>query len=285
MRGGVAVAPEAVSRLAPPGVGPVALAAVAMGREPVEPGGRDGLVTALAGNALGLRRGVGPMAGRAGKAHGRVVREARWMDPLCAVAAQAVPARRSQPTLHREEIVAGEAVQLLHPRRLDHVLAVAPLAALHGRLEAVDAGSMAPHAIDLLLDGVDAMPAGGTHLHPILVVGQVAGRASADLRGRVRSSRSGAGEEAADHRKALLRGRMMALLAGDAGMLAACPEREFRPRPVAGGAEAGILTDIRPQPYEAEEGGAEQGGGERREQPEAHAGRSRVQPLCRGQLP
>ena len=269
-----------VGALALPDMGAMALDAVAVRGQPVQAAAGHRLVAALAGDPFGLGRRMGLVASRAGKAHRSVLGEARRMDSEFPVAAQAVAAGGPQRCFHRKEVVAGEAVELLHARNIDGVIAVTALAARHGRLEAVDAAAVALHAGDLLLDGVHAMSAGGADRDPLLVVAQMTGGAGSDLEGRMlggpRSS-----EEAPQHGEALFGRRVVALLAGDAAVLSAAPDGKLRTRLVAGGAEARVLLDVGLQPREADEASEDQRGAERDEQPEAHATRTWLQRACR----
>ena len=269
----------AVGALAPPRMRAVARHTVAVRRLAVQPCLGDVLVAGLAADALGLRRGVRLVAGGAGEAHRRVVGKARRVDALVAVAAQAVAPAGPQRGLDGEEVVAREAVELLHAGRVDDVVAVAGLAALAGRLEAVHAGAVALDAGDLLLDGVDAVAARGADVDPVLVVGQVAGGAGAERDGRVRAGLLAA-KEGAEHREPFVGAGVMALLAGDAAVLAAGPEREFGAGLVAGGAEARIFADVRAHPHEPEDA---EGYDDGRKNCEgcAHPGRNFVQPPCR----
>src|SRR5690349_5613130 len=124
--GGARVAPLAPLLLGAPEVRRVAAGAVGVCGERVQPGARH---LPMAGRAadpllLGGAR-VRLVAGAALELHGRVVREARGQDALGAVAAQAVAARRAQAGIVGEEVVAREAVELLHAARPDEVLPVA----------------------------------------------------------------------------------------------------------------------------------------------------------------
>jgi hypothetical protein len=286
MRGRGWMAPEAVGGGAGPHVGAMALRAVAVRRLAVQPGRRDRLVTAAARDAIGPGRSVRLVAGGADEAHGPFFGEAGGMDAFGAMAAQAVSSRGAEIGGDGEEVVAGEAMDLLHARRANGVLSVTALAGGRRRLEAVDARGVAAHARDLLLDGVDAVAARGAHVDPALVVGHVTRCARADLDRRVDlagTTGTGSGEEAAKHLDALLGCGMVARLAGDAAVLAVGPESELGARLVAGGAEARILRNVCAQPEEAEKPSRGERDGQRREQPEAHARSALVQRACRGE--
>jgi hypothetical protein len=160
------------------------------------------------------------------------------------VAAQAVVARRPEAGLVREELVACEAVQLVHLSDLHRVLAVALLALRDDRLEAVHAGRVAADAGDLLLLVVDAVTSRAADLRPARIVREMARGAGAHLDLGVLPLGLLPGDERAQHRDALARRRMMAALAGDALVRSPEPQRELRRRAVARGAEPRVLVDV-----------------------------------------
>src|SRR5215470_13054477 len=162
MRSRVLVTLQAIGALGPPAVRPVATRAVAVGLELVQAGLDDLAVAGVAADALRAGRSMWLVARRAGEPHRRVLGEAGWVEALRPVAAQTVAPRRAQAGLDGEEVVAGEAVELLHPRGADGVLAVTAPATRHRGLEAVHARPVALHAVDLLLDHVDAVAAVGS---------------------------------------------------------------------------------------------------------------------------
>ena len=182
------------------------------------------------------------------------------VDPLGGVAAHAVAARRAQPRLVGEELVAGEAVELLHLLEVHRVAGVAVHALRRDRLEPVHARRVAADARDLVLLDVDAVPARAAHLRPLRIVGEVAGGAGAHLDLGVLALGLLAGDERPEHRDALARGGVVAALAGDALVRAAQPERELRRGAVARRAEPRVLVD---EPLEAHEPEHRGEGGER----------------------
>src|SRR6266496_3911680 len=171
---------------------------------------------------------------------------AAWPARACRPARAIWRWHAPQARIGGEEVVAREAMELLHPARADEVLAVARAAARDHRLEPVHAGGVALHALDLLLHGVDAVTAGALDLRPLRIVREVAGGAGADLDLRVRLRAVGAppGEEGAQHGEALLRGRVVTALARDGAVAALRPERELGAGAVAVSAEARVGVDV-----------------------------------------
>ena len=174
------------------------------------PGGRWRPVAAGAGHP-GPRRAV--------LLHGRV-------DPLGGVAAHAVAPGGVEAALVGQEVVAGEAVQRLHPLHAHGVAGVAPLALLRHRLEAVHAGRVAAHAGDALLLVVEPVPLRLAHLRPARIVGEVALLAGADLDLGVLAARPLPGQE----RARAWRRPAAASSGGSAGRRRSCGCRSSRAR-------------------------------------------------------